>query len=68
MLERRSYREALTIGEAREELRRGAGGQFDPRVVEALLAVLDAEAAGQEAGNQVDLCGPLPGFGQPREG
>jgi diguanylate cyclase (GGDEF)-like protein/PAS domain S-box-containing protein len=38
----RPYRAALPEPEAREELRRGAGSQFDPDVVEALLAVLDA--------------------------
>jgi HD-GYP domain-containing protein (c-di-GMP phosphodiesterase class II) len=36
----RPYRAALPEGEARAELRRVAGTQLDPRVVEALLAVL----------------------------
>jgi len=36
----RSYRRALSLQEATAELRRCAGTQFDPRVVEALLAVL----------------------------
>jgi HD-GYP domain-containing protein (c-di-GMP phosphodiesterase class II) len=36
----RPYRAALAPGVARAELLRGAGTQFDPRVVEALLAVL----------------------------
>jgi HD-GYP domain-containing protein (c-di-GMP phosphodiesterase class II) len=36
----RSYRKALSQEEAVEELRRCAGTQFDPRVVEALLAAL----------------------------
>ena len=36
----RPYRPALGSEEAREELRRAAGTQFDPRVVEALLGVL----------------------------
>jgi HD-GYP domain-containing protein (c-di-GMP phosphodiesterase class II) len=36
----RSYRRALSLEEATAELRRCAGTQFDPRVVEALLAVL----------------------------
>ncbi len=39
----RPYRVALAEEAAREELRRGSGSQFDPDVVEALLAVL-AEA------------------------
>ena len=34
----RSYRSALTRDEAVAELRRGAGTQFDPQVVEALVA------------------------------
>ena len=40
----RSYRDAIGAGEARAELRRHAGTQFDARVVEAFLAVLDREA------------------------
>jgi len=36
----RSYRKALSLEAATEELRRCAGTQFDPEVVEALLAVL----------------------------
>jgi diguanylate cyclase (GGDEF)-like protein/putative nucleotidyltransferase with HDIG domain len=41
----RPYRRALPEAEARTELLRGAGGQFDSRVVEAFLSVL----AGVEA-------------------
>ena len=37
----RPYRAALSLEAAVGELRRNAGTQFDPRVVEALLAVLD---------------------------
>jgi diguanylate cyclase (GGDEF)-like protein len=37
----RPYREAMSESDARAELRGGAGTQFDPRVVEALLSVLD---------------------------
>jgi HD-GYP domain-containing protein (c-di-GMP phosphodiesterase class II) len=36
----RPYRRALPLAEALGELRRHAGTQFDPRVVEALLGVL----------------------------
>ncbi len=36
----RPYRAALPEEEARAELRRVAGTQLDPRVVEALLAVI----------------------------
>jgi hypothetical protein len=38
----RSYRKALPLEVAAQELRANAGTQFDPRVVDALLAVVDA--------------------------
>jgi HD-GYP domain-containing protein (c-di-GMP phosphodiesterase class II) len=38
----RSYRRALSLEDAAAELRRCAGSQFDPRVVDALLTVLSA--------------------------
>jgi len=38
MVHDRPYRKALSLTEAMEELRREAGKQFDPRVVEAFLA------------------------------
>ena len=38
----RPYRRAMSADAAREELRRHAGTQFDPAVVDALLAVLGA--------------------------
>jgi len=37
----RSYRRALPLSVAVNELRRGAGSQFDPLVVEAFLSMLD---------------------------
>ena len=45
----RSYRDALPVEQARDELRRESGKQFDPVVVDALLMVLesaDEETAG----------------------
>jgi HD-GYP domain-containing protein (c-di-GMP phosphodiesterase class II) len=47
----RPYRRAMSPEEAREELVRGAGTQFDPRVVGALLEILDDDEPGapQEA-------------------
>jgi len=42
----RPYRAALPVSEARAELERCAGTQFDPRVVAALLASLDAPEDG----------------------
>jgi HD-GYP domain-containing protein (c-di-GMP phosphodiesterase class II) len=40
----RSYREALPVREALVELRANAGTQFDPAVVEALVAVVEQDA------------------------
>jgi diguanylate cyclase (GGDEF)-like protein/putative nucleotidyltransferase with HDIG domain len=40
----RSYRDSIGHERARAELRRCAGTQFDPRVVEAFLAVLERES------------------------
>jgi HD-GYP domain-containing protein (c-di-GMP phosphodiesterase class II) len=37
----RPYRAAMPQSAARQELRRFSGSQFDPRVVDALLEVLD---------------------------
>ncbi|MBE3135049.1 MAG: HD domain-containing protein, partial [Acidobacteria bacterium] len=39
MTSRRSYRDALTVDEALDQIRRLAGQQFDPQVAEALLAM-----------------------------
>jgi HD-GYP domain-containing protein (c-di-GMP phosphodiesterase class II) len=39
----RPYRRALDAESAKEELLRSAGTQFDPLMVDALLAVLDSE-------------------------
>jgi diguanylate cyclase (GGDEF)-like protein len=39
----RPYRRPLAPGEAEQELRRGAGAQFDPDVVGALIGVLEQE-------------------------
>jgi putative nucleotidyltransferase with HDIG domain len=40
----RSYRKALPVSEAMAELRRSSGSQFDPRVVDALLASFERDA------------------------
>ena len=41
MTSNRPYRDALSVAEARAELRRCAGTQFDPYLVQQFLAVLD---------------------------
>jgi ribonuclease P protein subunit RPR2 len=41
----RPYRRALAPEVARSELKRGAGTQFDPRVVDALLAVIERDGS-----------------------
>ncbi len=41
MTSERPYRAALSEAQAREELRKNAGGQFDPRVVNAFLGILE---------------------------
>jgi HD-GYP domain-containing protein (c-di-GMP phosphodiesterase class II) len=45
MIEERPYRPARTRSEAVSELRACAGSQFDPSVVEALVAELSATPA-----------------------
>ena len=64
MTTRRGYREPYGDGRARDELRRNAGTQFDPRVVEAVLAVLDEPLAQTEREDidEVDADGLLPDF------
>ncbi len=49
MLGGRPYREPLSPREARAELLRCAGSQFDPRVVGVLIEVLAAETEAQDA-------------------
>lgn len=41
----RSYRKAMDLDEALEELTRCSGTQFDPQVVDALLEVIESDAA-----------------------
>jgi hypothetical protein len=44
MTSTRSYREARSIAEAVDELRKGAGSQFDPLLVDAFIAALESES------------------------
>lgn len=60
MITKRSYKDAYSDEWARNELRRCAGTQFDPRVVEIFLGVLDEPAAETEPDDVLDAL--LPGF------
>ncbi len=60
MISKRSYKESMNPAEARAELVRYKGIQFDPRVVDAFLAVLDEEAEEQPHGGT-----PPPVLGDP---
>jgi putative nucleotidyltransferase with HDIG domain len=59
MLDQRSYKEPCSAEDARAELQRWAGTQFDPRVVEAALEAIEAVDAGHA---DIGECGPLPGI------
>jgi len=62
MRDRRAYKDPMDEAAVREELRRCAGAQFDPAVVEAFLAMLDSpESADQDADHDAE-CGLLPGI------
>jgi putative nucleotidyltransferase with HDIG domain len=63
MITRRSYKEAYTEQHARDEVRRCAGSQFDPRVVDAFLGVLDTPAAADHDDDPWAECLLLPGLG-----
>ena len=67
MITRRSYKEAYTDEHARAELVRFSGTQFDPRVVEAFLAVLNLPEAHDQDEDWDGECGVLPGFAHIRE-
>jgi diguanylate cyclase (GGDEF)-like protein len=49
----RSYRPALTPEQARAELERCAGTQFDPTIVKAALTIIDNQAEGHQLTNSV---------------
>jgi len=59
MTSKRSYKESMSDAEAREELVRCKGTHFDPQVVDALLAALDAP---EEDDPCPDGCGLPPSF------
>jgi HD-GYP domain-containing protein (c-di-GMP phosphodiesterase class II) len=55
MTAKRAYRESLSEEEARQELVRCKGSHFDPRVVDALLAVLDDPDARRQCPDGCEL-------------
>lgn len=50
MITDRPYRKAIGLAEARNEMIRHAGTQFDPDVVEALLTIIDEEGVPESVG------------------
>lgn len=57
----RPFRSAMSFSEARAELERGSGVQYDPRMVTALLVALDREALAGRTG----LLAPKEAQGRP---
>ena len=70
MLDKRSYKESSTAAEARAELRRCAGTQFDPAIVEVVLEAIERTDAEEASGLRHDQaqagCGLLPDMLLPR--
>ncbi|HSU13762.1 HD domain-containing phosphohydrolase [Longimicrobium sp.] len=62
MITRRSYKEAYTEDHARDEIRRCAGSQFDPGVVDAFLQVLETPEADDPDEDAWAECLVLPGL------
>jgi putative nucleotidyltransferase with HDIG domain len=62
MTTRRSYKDAYDTADAADELRRCAGSQFDPKVVDAFLAIYDTPEAKDWDDDDDAECGLLPGF------
>jgi HD-GYP domain-containing protein (c-di-GMP phosphodiesterase class II) len=68
MITRRSYKEPYPDEYARQELVRCSGSQFDPRVVEAFLQVLDTpEGRDWDPDEELDLVPGLVHLRQPRK-
>lgn len=67
MITKRSYKDAYSDDRARGELLRCAGTQFDPKVVDAFLLMLDRPEAQDLDDDEDAECGVLPGFGHLRD-
>ena len=62
MITRRSYKETFTEDHARDEVRRCAGTQFDPRIVDVFLSVVDTPEAEDPDDDSWAECLILPGL------
>lgn len=62
MTTRRSYKDAFPVDETIGELRRCAGTQFDPRVVDAFLKATARAESQDPDDDSFASCGLLPGF------
>ena len=58
MVSDRPYRKALAATEAFEELKHGAGSQFDPKVVDAFIKVLTKTKGNQSEHQNSSSVGP----------
>jgi response regulator RpfG family c-di-GMP phosphodiesterase len=67
MITKRSYKEAYTDERARAELQRCAGTQFDPKVVDAFIAILDSPDLLTWDDEDEANCDMLPGLGYLKE-
>jgi HD-GYP domain-containing protein (c-di-GMP phosphodiesterase class II) len=62
----RPYRKAMPVEEAVAELRKNSGTQFEPRVVDALIAVVETDRARADDGRYTDaLRAVLAGNSEP---
>ena len=57
----RSYRKAMPVHEAKKELRRCAGTQFDPQIVEEFIAMLGEETDEEMTAVSADVIKPASG-------
>lgn len=64
MIDRRSYKEAYSIEQARAELERCSGTQFDPQIVRLFIDVLDTTDVNEPDENEDVGYGVFPIFGK----